>query len=95
MRITTELVEQLSQLSRLQLPQEEQEPMTRELERIVAYMDTLNALDTRGVEPLSHVFPVQNVLREDEVQPCMERTQLLQNAPASDQETFLVPRAVE
>ena len=95
MRITTELVEQLSQLSRLQLPQEEQEPMTRELERIVAYMDTLNALDTQGVEPLSHVFPVQNVLREDEVQPCMERTQLLQNAPASDQETFLVPRAVE
>ena len=95
MRITTELVEQLSQRSRLQLPQEEQEPMTRELERIVAYMDTLNALDTQGVEPLSHVFPVQNVLREDEVQPCMERTQLLQNAPASDQETFLVPRAVE
>ncbi|MEI3140856.1 MAG: Asp-tRNA(Asn)/Glu-tRNA(Gln) amidotransferase subunit GatC [Lawsonibacter sp.] len=43
--------------------------MAGELERILAYMDTLNTLDTCGVEPMSHVFPVKNVLREDEVGP--------------------------
>lgn len=58
-------------------------------------MDTLNTLDTSGVEPLSHVFPVKNVLREDEVRPSMDRGELLKNAPAADDEAFLVPKTVE
>ena len=69
--------------------------MAGDLEGILAYMDTLNALDTSDVEPLSHVFPVKNVLREDEVQPSMDRGELLKNAPAADDEAFLVPKTVE
>ena len=95
MKITEELVDYISELSRLKLPEEEKEKMTGELERILAYMDVLNALDTGGVEPMSHVFPVKNVLREDEVIPSFDRSELLKNAPASDGEAFLVPRAVE
>ena len=95
MKITEELVDYISELSRLKLPEEEKEKMTGELERILAYMDVLNALDTGGVEPMSHVFPVKNVLREDEVAPSFDRSELLKNAPASDGEAFLVPRAVE
>ena len=71
------------------------EKMTGELEQILAYMDTLNALDTSGVEPMSHVFPVKNVLREDQVVPSFDRAELLKYAPATDGEAFLVPRAVE
>ena len=95
MKITTEMVDYISELSRLKLPQEEKERMTVELERIIAYMDTLNALDTSGVEPMSHVFPVKNVLREDEEVPSFDRSELLKNAPASDGEAFLVPKTVE
>ena len=95
MKITTEMVDYISELSRLKLPEEEKEKMTGELEQILAYMDTLNALDTSGVEPMSHVFPVKNVLREDEVAPSFDRAELLRNAPATDGEAFLVPRAVE
>ena len=95
MKITTEMVDYISALSRLKLPQEEKEKMTGELEGIIAYMDTLNALDTSGVEPMSHVFPVKNVLREDEVVPSFDRDELLKNAPDGDQEAFLVPKAVE
>ncbi len=51
------------------LPEEEKAKMAAELEQIIAYMDVLNTLDTTGVEPMSHVFPVKNVLREDEVKP--------------------------
>ena len=65
------------------------------LERIVAYMDVLNQLDTDGVEPMSHVFPVKNVLREDEVTPSQDRAELLAGSPAGDGEAFLVPKAVE
>ena len=95
MKITTELIDHISQLSRLRLPEEEKDKMAGDLEGILAYMDTLNALDTSGVEPLSHVFPVKNVLREDEVQPSMDRGALLKNAPAADDEAFLVPKTVE
>ena len=95
MNITPEMVDYISDLSRLRLPREEKEAMAEQLEQILAYMDTLNALDTRGAESMSHVFPVKNVLREDEVAPSGDRSELLKNAPASDGGAFLVPRAVE
>lgn len=95
MKITETLVDYISQLSRLQLPAEEKTAMTVELERIVAYMDVLNRLDTAGVEPLSHIFPLKNVLRADEVTPSYDRAALLAGSPAGDRETFLVPKAVE
>lgn len=95
MKITETLVDYISQLSRLQLPAEEKIAMTVELERIVAYMDVLNRLDTAGVEPLSHIFPLKNVLRADEVTPSYDRAALLAGSPAGDRETFLVPKAVE
>jgi len=95
MKITTELVDYISELSRLELQCGEKQAMTAELERIVAYMDVLNRLDTRGVEPMSHVFPVKNVLREDEVAPSQARAELLAGSPAPDGEAFLVPKAVE
>ena len=98
MKITTEMVDYISQLSRLKLPEEEKEKMTGELEQILAYMDTLNALDTSGVEPMSSVISLKMrdiILREDDVVPSFDRAELLKNAPATDGEAFLVPRAVE
>ena len=95
MQITTELVDYISQLSRLSLLEDEKQAMTAHLERIVDYMDTLNRLDTADIEPMSHIFPVKNVLREDDVVPSFDRAELLKNAPATDGEAFLVPRAVE
>ena len=95
MNITTGLVDYISELSRLELPEEEKQAMTAELERIVGYMDVLNRLDTDGVEPMSHVFPVKNVLREDEVSPSQDRAELLAGAPVPDGEAFLVPKTVE
>lgn len=95
MKITAELVDYISELSRLELEPEEKGAMTAELERIVAYMDVLNKLDTEGVEPMSHVFPVKNVLREDEVIPSQDRAELLAGSPVPDGESFLVPKAVE
>ena len=95
MKITTELVDYISELSRLELEAGEKQAMTAQLEQIVAYMDVLGRLDTEGVEPMSHVFPVKNVLREDEVSPSQDRAELLAGSPAPDGEAFLVPKAVE
>jgi aspartyl-tRNA(Asn)/glutamyl-tRNA(Gln) amidotransferase subunit C len=93
--IDTELIDYIAGLSRLELDAGERQVMTTQLEQIIAYMDVLNQLDTAGVEPMSHVFPVKNVLREDEVMPSQVRYELLAGSPAGDKEAFLVPKAVE
>lgn len=95
MKITTEMVDYVSILSRLSLPAEEKAAMAAELEKIVSYIQVLDGLDTADIEPMSHVFPVKNVLREDEVIPSQDRADLLANAPVPDEEAFLVPRTVE
>lgn len=95
MKIDAEMVDYIARLSRLELQPGEKRAMTEELERIVAYMDVLDRLDTQGVEPMSHVFPVKNVLREDEVGPSQDRGELLAGSPGGDREAFLVPKAVE
>ena len=93
--IDVKLVDYLAGLSRLELREGEKQAMTAGLEQIVAYMDVLNKLDTAGGEPMSHVFPVKNVLREDEAAPSQDRGELLAGSPAGDTEAFLVPQAVE
>ncbi|MCI2105743.1 MAG: Asp-tRNA(Asn)/Glu-tRNA(Gln) amidotransferase subunit GatC [Intestinimonas sp.] len=95
MKITEEMVDYVSILSRLKLPEEEKAKMTGELEQIVSYMDVLARLDTSEIEPMSHVFPVRNVFRADEVVPSYSRAELLKNAPVPDKEAFLVPKTVE
>lgn len=93
--IDLKLVDYLAGLSRLELQEGDRQAMTNQLERILAYMDVLERLDTQGVEPMSHVFPVKNVLREDEVIPSQAREALLAGSPAPDGEAFLVPKTVE
>ena len=95
MNIDTEMVDYIAELSRLELQTGEKQAMTAQLEQIIAYMNVLNRLDTTGVEPMSHVFPVKNVLREDEVVPSQDRAELLAGAPVPDEEAFLVPKAVD
>lgn len=95
MNITKETVEQISALSRLHLAQPEQEQMAAELATIVSYMELLNQLPVENTESVNCAFPARNVLREDCVLPSLDRPQLLASAPASDGESFLVPKTVE
>ncbi len=95
MKITEEMVDYISRLSRLRLPDGEKAAMTAQLEGIVAYMDVLDGLDTAGTEPMSHVFPLKNVTRPDETAPSQAREELLANGPAVKDGAFLVPRTVE
>lgn len=95
MKITEELVDHISLLSRLSLPEEERQAVGAELERILQYMDLLAEVDTAGVEPMSHIIPLKNVMREDRVIPSTDRSELLSGAPGGDAEAFLAPKTVE
>ena len=63
--------------------------------RMLDYIDQMNALDTEGIEPMSHAFPVENVLREDMVTNGDMRDALLANAPEEKDGMFVVPRTFE
>lgn len=94
MSIQKETVDRMAALSRLELSEPEREQLTAELETIVSYMDILSQLPV-GDEPSGEGFTLRNVLREDQVLCSMDRAQLLSNAPLTDGETLLVPRAVD
>ncbi len=59
------------------------------------YIDKLGELDTTDVEPMSHVFSVENVFREDVVTNGDERKRILSNAPQEKDGMFVVPRTFE
>ncbi len=94
-RITTEVVEHVARLARLELSAADKERMRRELDSILAYIDKLRVLDTREVEPTSHAVPLTNVMREDEPRPSFPQEDMLANAPDRSGEFFRVPKILE
>ena len=93
--ITPEDVEHVARLARLSLSEAEKRQMRDELASILAYIDTLQTLDTEGVEPTAHVLPVVNVVREDEPRPCLPAETMLANAPDRRDAFVRVPRIIE
>ena len=73
----------------------QKEAAKKDMGRMLDYIDMLNQLDTEGVEPMSHVFPVHNVFREDVVTNGDDRENMLANAPEQRDGAFVVPRTVE
>ncbi len=90
--IDDETIEYVAILAKLELTDEERAQAGKDMGRMLDYIDKLAELDTDGVEPMSHIFPVQNVFREDEVTNSDIREQLLANAPQQKEGMFVVPR---
>jgi aspartyl-tRNA(Asn)/glutamyl-tRNA(Gln) amidotransferase subunit C len=88
-------VEHVARLARLALSDAELERMRVELTAILQYMEKLKAVDVEGVEPTSHVVPLVNVMRDDEVEPGLDREAMMANAPDRAGEFFRVPRIIE
>jgi aspartyl-tRNA(Asn)/glutamyl-tRNA(Gln) amidotransferase subunit C len=93
--IAREDVEHVAELARLDLTPAEKEQFIAQLNSILTYIEKLNELDTRDVEPTSHVLPMSNVFRDDEVRPSMDRAEVLRNAPEESHFFFKVPRIIE
>ena len=93
--INDETIEYVGILAKLELSAEEKEQAKSDMGRMLDYIDKLGELDTTGVEPMSHVFSVENVFREDVVTNGDERERLLSNAPQEEGGMFVVPRTFE
>lgn len=95
MEINKEMVEYVASLAKLRLNEDEKALMGEDLNKILQYMDVLATLNTDDVEPLTHVSGVENVTREDVVQPSHNRDEILQNAIDVEDGCIKVPQTVE
>ncbi|TVS04978.1 MAG: Asp-tRNA(Asn)/Glu-tRNA(Gln) amidotransferase subunit GatC [Cyanobium sp. PLM2.Bin73] len=91
-QISADDVRKVAHLARLALPEEKIATYTTQLERILEYVDHLQAVDTEGVPPTTRAVEVVNVSREDRVEPTLVREDLLNLAPHREGDFFRVPR---
>ena len=90
--ISADDVRKVAKLARLDLPEEKIATYTGQLERILDYVDQLQAVDTDGVPATTRAVEVVNVTREDTVVPTDVREQLLDEAPLREGDFFRVPK---
>lgn len=95
MEVNDALVEKLAHLARLQFDASEKEEIKKDLQKMIAFVEKLNELDTTGVDPLLHMTDEINVLREDEVKGSITREAALKNAPLHDEQFFKVPKVIK
>jgi len=94
-KISLAEVEHVARLARLELSAAEKERMRSQLDVILGYVEKLRQVDIEGVAPTTHVLPLVNVMRDDEVRPSYPAEAMLANAPDRHRELFRVPRIIE
>ncbi len=93
--VARDVVEHVSTLARLALSSEEIDRLQHEMGRILEHADKLQAVNTDAIQGTSHVIPMINVYREDQVGESLTPEEVVANAPDSADEFFKVPRTVE
>jgi len=89
--IEREQVLHVARLSRLKLSEDEVSAMQGDMSSILDHVDRLSEIDVEGVEPTSHVVPLENVLRDDVPRPSLDRETSLSQAPDPSDGAFRVP----
>lgn len=95
MQIKKEEIEHIAVLARLRLSEEEKELFVSQLSSILGYMEKLNELDTKDIEPTSHVLSLNNVMRDDLQVASLPREDALVNSPSHTEKFYRVPKIIE
>ncbi len=90
--IDNETIEYVGILAKLELNEEEKAKARTDMEKMLDYIDKMGELDTSNVEAMTHVFPNENVFREDVVTNGNDRDNILSNAPEERDGMFAVPK---
>jgi len=88
MSLTRDQVKHVAKLANLPLTSEEKEKYSKQLSKILEYIDQLNQVDTSNVEPTFNVSGQSNVMREDSIDVCLSQEETLANAPKKEKGFF-------
>ena len=94
-KIDIKTVEEVAHLARLEFNEEGKAEILNDMNRMLAFVDKLNEMDTTNVEPLIYMTDERNVLREDEPKQTITQKDALKNAPKKDSDYFKVPKVIE
>lgn len=95
MNVDDKLIAKLSDLTKLDFNADEKEAIKGDLDRMLVFVESLNEVDTEGVEPLIYVNPEVNVYRPDAVSESLDQKEALKNAPNHDSFYFKVPKVID
>ncbi|MEI9403090.1 Asp-tRNA(Asn)/Glu-tRNA(Gln) amidotransferase subunit GatC [Mesorhizobium sp. M2E.F.Ca.ET.209.01.1.1] len=95
MSVDLQTVKRVAHLARIAVSEEDAERMTGELNAILGFVEQLNEVDVSGVEPMTSVTPMEMKKRQDVVTDGNKPTDIVANAPATEENFFLVPKVVE
>ena len=95
MSIDKKTVEDVAHLARIELDTKELEKLSSQLEHILSFIDKLSLLNTDNIAATSHILPLNNVLRKDELRPSLPIEKTLKNAPEKQGNFFVVPKVIE
>ncbi len=95
MSVDTETVKRVARLARIAVSDEDAQRMTGELNAILGFVEQLDEVDVSGVEPMISVIPMEMKKRADVVDDGGKAGDIVANAPATDENFFLVPKVVE
>lgn len=96
MKITDATLDRIAELARLDVSDpKERTTLLHDMQRVIDFVEKLNEVDTKGVEPLIFMTDEVDVLREDVSAIDISKKEALQNAPVKDSDYFKVPRVVD
>lgn len=95
MSVDIQTVKRVARLARIAVTDEDAERMSGELNTILGFVEQLNEVDVSGVEPMTSVIPMEMKKRRDEVTDGNKASDIVANAPATEENFFLVPKVVE
>jgi aspartyl-tRNA(Asn)/glutamyl-tRNA(Gln) amidotransferase subunit C len=95
MSLSKDEVDRIARLARLSVRPEESAAVIERLNRVLGMIETMRAVDTRGVEPMAHALDIVQRLRPDEVTEADRRAALQAVAPAVERDLYLVPKVIE
>ena len=95
MEVNNKLIQDIAKLSKLKFNDSAEEKMKADLEKMLAFVDKLNEIDTKGVDPLIYMSEEVNVLREDKLTEATSQKDALKNAAEKDSDYFKVPTVLK
>ena len=94
-KIDIKTVDEIAHLARLEFNDEAKGEILNDMNRMLAFVDKLNELNTDNVEPLIYMTEERSVMREDEVHVTLTQQEALKNAPKKDSDYFKVPKVID
>jgi len=95
MKIDKDTLNKIAHLARLEIDEKDVPKMLEDMSKMVDFVETLNEVDTDGIEPLTTMSHEVNVLRDDVVKDQLPKEEVLKNAPKHDGNFFRVPKVIE